>query len=86
MINMNTQNNIKKIFLFNLVYSTWDTKNGTLYNDNGVAEVSFNIDEYPILKGEDIDFIVNYFKAHPIKFTTKEGVSLDNFNLCYVYC
>jgi len=81
---MNTQNNIKKIFLFNLVYSTWDDKNGTLYNDNGIAEVSYNSDNYSILKDKDVDFIVNYFKVYPAKFSTKEGVSLNNFNLCYV--
>lgn len=75
---------MRKVILFNLVYSTRDDRHHKLYNDNGVGIIMFDNKDYPILKDKDIDFIVNYFKAHPTKFSTKENVSLNNFDLSLV--
>lgn len=77
---------MKKVILFNLVYSTNDDRHHTLYNDNdnGVGIVSYDIKDYPILEDKDINFIVNYFKVHPTQFFTEENVSLDNFDLSLV--
>lgn len=75
---------MRKVILFNLVYSTNDERHHKLYNDNGVGIVAFDNKEYPILEDKDINFIVNYFKANPTKFSTKENVSLDNFDLSLV--
>lgn len=75
---------MKKVILFNLVYSTNDDRHHTLYNDNGVGIVSYDIKDYPILEYKDINFIVNYFKANPTTFSTEENISLDNFDLSLV--
>lgn len=75
---------MKKVILFNLIYSTNDDNNYQLYNDNGVGIVSYDIKDCPILEDKDINFIVNYFKVHPTQFFTEENVSLDNFDLSLV--
>lgn len=75
---------MRKVILFNLVYSTNDERHHKLYNDNGVGIVAFDNKEYPILEDKDINFIVNYFKANPTTFSTEENISLDNFDLSLV--
>ena len=75
---------MKKVILFNLVYSTNDDNHNRLYNDNGVGIVSYDIKDYPILEDKNINFIINYFKVHPTQFFTEENISLDNFDLSLV--
>ena len=75
---------MRKYILYNLVYSTNDKRHHKLYNDNGVGIINFDIKDYPILEDKDINFIVNYFKAHPTNFSTEENISLNNFDLSLV--